>query len=136
VKRAALLWSAPGGTDSLATPLRLQLGQNRHFTLPGNCEYEPKYSRKLDVWFYLSRWHQFPQQPGSLFWCHTMVTLHFTHVRSFACRGKLPNLRADFFTVGLFCVKITWQQIFVCSVQVTILGVLPHETVERRHRGR
>jgi len=57
VVRAALLWSSPGGTYSLATPLRLQVGQNRHFPLPGNCDYEPKYSRKLDVCFYLSLWH-------------------------------------------------------------------------------
>jgi len=45
-------------------------------------------------------------------------------------------LRADCFTVGLHRVIITWQQIFKCSLQVTILGVLSHVTLERRHRGR
>jgi len=50
---------------------------------------------------------------------------------STACRGKLPNLRADCFTVGLYRVIIAWQQIFKCSLQVTILGVLSHVTLER-----
>jgi len=31
---------------------------------------------------------------------------------------------------------ITWQQIFKCSLQVTILGVLSHVTLERRHLGK
>ena len=53
-----------------------------------------------------------------------------------ACKSKLPNLQADCFTVGLYRVIITWQQIFKCSLQVTILGVLLHVTLERRHLGR
>jgi len=52
------------------------------------------------------------QESDSLFWCHAAVSLQFTHVHSFACRGTLPKLRADCFTVGLYCVTITWQQIF------------------------
>jgi len=28
--------------------------------------------------------------------------------RSFVCRGRLRNLRADCSTVGLYCVTITW----------------------------
>jgi len=64
------------------------------------------------------------------------MSLQFTHVRSFFCRDKLPNLRADGFTVGHFRVLITWQQILKCSLQVTTLGVLSHVTVERRHLGR
>ena len=35
-----------------------------------------------------------------------------THARSFACRSRLQNLRADCFAVGLYCVTITWQEIF------------------------
>jgi len=64
-----------------------------------------------------------------------VVSLQFFHVRSFACRGRLPNLKADYSTVRLCCVTITWQQIY-CSLQVTIVGLLPHVTNERRHLGR
>jgi len=46
------------------------------------------------------------QEPGSLFWCHAVMNLQFTHVRSFACRGSLPNLREDCFTVGFYCATI------------------------------
>jgi len=28
------------------------------------------------------------QEPGSLFWCHAVLILQFTHVRSFACRHR------------------------------------------------
>ena len=52
-----------------------------------------------------------------------------------AYSGKLPNVRADCFTVGVYHVIITWQQIFKCSLQVTILCVLSHVTLERRHLG-
>jgi len=38
-----------------------------------------------------------------------------------------------FYTVVLYRVIITRQQILRCSLQVTILGVLPHVTLERRH---
>jgi len=38
--------------------------------------------------------------------------------------------------LGLYCVMIKWQQIFKCSPQVTILGVLLHVTLECRHLGR
>jgi len=41
-----------------------------------------------------------------------VVSLQFTHVRSFAHRDGLPNLRADCFIDGLYCLTITWQQIF------------------------
>jgi len=47
------------------------------------------------------------QEPGSLFWCDAVMGLQFTHVCSFACRGRLWNLRADCSTVGLYCVKNT-----------------------------
>jgi len=43
-------------------------------------------------------------------------------------------------TVGLYCVTITWQQIFKGSVQVAVVGVLPYSTsepaAERRRFGR
>ena len=62
--------------------------------------------------------------------------LQFTHVRSFACRGRLRNLLADCSTVGPSCVTIKWPQIFKDSLQVTVVGVFPHVTVERRHLDR
>jgi len=40
------------------------------------------------------------------------------------------------FTVGLYRLIITWQQIFNCSLQVAILGALLHVALERRHLGR
>jgi len=34
------------------------------------------------------------QEPGSLFGCHAVVSIRFTHFRSFVCRGRLlQNLR-------------------------------------------
>jgi len=58
-------------------------------------------------------------------WCHAVVRFQFTRVHSFSCRGWLRNWQADCFIVGLYCVTITWQQIFKGSVQVTVVGVLP-----------
>jgi len=73
------------------------------------------------------------QEPGSLSWCCAVMSLQFTHIRYFAiCRGKLEILRADCSTVQLYCVTITWQRIFTCSLQVTVVVVLPHASVERR----
>jgi len=39
--------------------------------------------------------------------------------------------------VGLYCVTITWQQIFKRSLQKMVeeKAFLPHVTVERRHLG-
>jgi len=53
---------------------------------------------------YLPAWHTLHKESASLFWCHAVMKLQFTHVRSFACRGRLRNLRADCFTVRLYCV--------------------------------
>jgi len=36
-------------------------------------------------------------------------------------------LRADCSTAGFYCVTITWQRIFTCS-----LCVLPHASLERK----
>ena len=42
----------------------------------------------------------------------------------FSCIGRLlRNWQAGCFFVDLYCVTITWQQIFKGSVQVTIAGV-------------
>jgi len=32
------------------------------------------------------------QEAGALFWCHVAMSLQFTHVGSFACRGRFPKL--------------------------------------------
>jgi len=65
-----------------------------------------------------------------------MMSLQFTHVPSFACRGGLRKSRADFSTVDFYCVTITWQQIFKGSRYITVAGVLLHDTVGRTHLGR
>jgi len=64
------------------------------------------------------------------------MSLQFTHVPYFACRGWLRKSRADCSTVGLHCVTITWQQIFKISLYIAVAGVLLHEAVERTHLGR
>jgi len=71
------------------------------------------------------------QEIGSLYWCHEVVSLPFTHICYFACRCRLQSLWADCSIVTLYCITITWLQIFKGSV--TVEGVLPHVTVERRH---
>jgi len=50
------------------------------------------------------------------------MSLQFTYVGSFACRGRLRSLRGDCSTVGLYCVTITWQQIFKGLLQVAAVG--------------
>jgi len=88
-------------------------------------------------WQFISRYDTHTaQEPGSLFWCHAVVSSQFTHVRSSTCRGWLHNLRADCSTVGLYYVTAAWQQVFYCSLQVRIFGVLLHVTVESIHLGR
>ena len=52
------------------------------------------------------------QEPGSLLWCHAILSLQFTHVRYIACRGRLRNLGADSSKIGLHCVTVTWQKSF------------------------
>jgi len=42
--------------------------------------------------------------------CSGVMSLQFTHVRSFTCRGRLRSLQAESSTVGLYCVTIKWQQ--------------------------
>jgi len=44
----------------------------------------------------------------------------------------LRNLRGDSSTVGLYCITTTWQRIFTCSLQVAVVDVLLHASVERR----
>ena len=42
--------------------------------------------------------------------------------------GCERNLLADCCTLGLYCVTLNTQYIFKCSLQVTVVGVLPHVT--------
>jgi len=62
------------------------------------------------------------QEPASLFWCDAVMSLKFTHVRSFACRLTLRNLRAFCSTISRSCVTITRQWIFKGLLQVTIIN--------------
>jgi len=121
-------------------------GQNGHFP-PGNWGlgtknfHKPEVSNLIPItWFNSCKDGLFgmtltlaAQEPGSLIWCYAVMRLQFTHVCSFACRGRLRNLRADCSTVGLYCVTVTWQRIFKCLRKVAAVGVLPHVTVEGRH---
>ena len=84
----------------------------------------------LAIAVYLPEWYT-AQQVGSLFWCHEVLSSQFTHIRYFTCRCRLQSLWADCSIVTLYCVTRTWQQIFKGSV--TVVGVLPHVTVECRH---
>jgi len=59
------------------------------------------------------------------------MSLYIIPVRSYACRGRWSNLRAVYSTVGLYCLTITWQQIFKRSLQVTVESVLLHVIVEK-----
>jgi len=84
----------------------------------------------LAIAVYLPLWHT-AQEVGSLLWCYEVVSLQFAHARYFACRCRLQSSWADCLIVTLYWVTITWQRTFKGSV--TVVGVLPHVTVERRH---
>jgi len=62
------------------------------------------------------------------------MSLQFTHVPSFACRGGLRKSRADCSTVGLCCVT-NIATICKGSRYITVAGVLLHDTVERTYLG-
>jgi len=49
---------------------------------------------------------------------------------------RFAKLASECSSVRLYCVTIAWSQIFKGSLQVTVVGVLLHVTVERRHLGR
>jgi len=49
-----------------------------------------------------------------MLWRHSVTSLQFTHVRSFACRGRLWNLRTGCSTFGLYYVTIQQQ---ICRSQ-------------------
>jgi len=53
-------------------------------------------------------------------------------IRFFACRGRLRNWGAICSIIGLCYVTITWSQIFEDALEVTVVGTLPHMTIERR----
>jgi len=70
------------------------------------------------------------RKSGSLFWCYALMSLQITPVRYYACRGGWSNLRAVC-SVRVYCVTITWQQIFKGSLQVKAESILPHVTIEK-----
>jgi len=83
-----------------------------------NWDWERQFSRKDEICssISISRCNSSSSsgsgKPDSLFWCYALMSLQFTPVRSYACGGRWSNLRAVCSTVGLYCVTITWQQIF------------------------
>ena len=115
------LWASAGGAKRTFSPY-LEIGiKNQNFLENLTSAYLCRYGTRT------------AQDSGSMFWCHAMVISHFTHVRSFACRGRLSNLWANCFTVGVYCLTITWQKIFQCSLQVAILGFFSHVAIERKN---
>jgi len=74
--------------------------------------------------------------PGSGSCSVAVMSLRFTFARSFVFSGRLWNLEADCSGIGPYCVTITWPQSFKGWLQVTVVGVLPHVTADRRHLGR
>jgi len=69
---------------------------------------------------YLPEWHSHCTKASFTVLVLCSDELQSTHVGSFACWGRLRNLRGDRSAVSLYCVIITWQRIFKCSLQVTI----------------
>jgi len=65
---------------------------------------------------------------------HDELAVHSSAL--FFLQRQVTKLASGFFIVGLYCVTITWQQIFKASLQIIVEGVLPHVTVERRCLGR
>jgi len=59
----------------------------------------PENGAKNTMTVHLLVWHC--TKPGSLFWCHAMMRLQFTHDRSFACISRLWNVLVDCWS--LFC---------------------------------
>jgi len=93
---------------------------------PGNWDSEPNIFSKSQVsslipinWLhfcnnsYFPVWHS--HCPRTRFTVLMSCRLQFTHVRSFACKERLRNLRADCSTVILCCVTITWPQRFASN---------------------
>jgi len=54
------------------------------------------------------------------------VRLQFVYVHSFAW----PNLGGNFSGADFYCVAISWEQIFIGSLQAAIVGVLPQVAFE------
>ena len=117
-------FSHSGFLSNLRLPWKLSLSWN--FSSRGGAAASPSHTPMLKTEFFSKTWCQqlnsdsliyflpwqfisrydthTAQNPGSLFWWHAVVSLQFTNVCSFSCMGRLPNLRADCFIVGLYCV--------------------------------
>jgi len=49
---------------------------------------------------------------------------------------RVAKVASRLFYCWSYCVTITWQQICKGSLCITVVGVLLHETVKRRHLGK
>ena len=108
--------------------------QNEH-SPPGNWDWEAKISRKRKISTLIlitrvnfcndslpiSHSHCTRVRLTARVTCSDELAIHLT--RFFACRGRLRNSGANYFTVGLFCVTITWQQIFEDALEVTVVDI-------------
>jgi len=106
-------------------------GRNGHLPPPGNWKQGPKFSRNPEIsnlipnnWFTSCIDSLFagvtlvPQKRQVQSWWCAVMSLQFTLVPSFVCRGRLRKLRTACSTVGLYCITITWQQIFKGSFRL------------------
>ena len=104
-------------------------GQNGHLSRPGNWDLEPKFLVKLVALFGLSDLIFAITVYLPLIHCkrvRSSVIQWWADVCSFACKGRLRYLWAEFSAVVLCSVTITRQQIFKGSLQVTVVRLLPH----------
>jgi len=126
---------------------RPQGGAKRAFAPPGNWHWEGTFSGKREISsLILICWAN--SCNDSLFADMTLILLKsqvhcFVNMQIWACSSlklllclqrQVAKLASEFFS--LCYVTITWQQIFEDALQVTVVCVLPHVTIQRRHLGR
>jgi len=64
------------------------------------------------------------------------MSLQFTKFASLPAEAGCAACERIVLLLAFYCATITWQQIFQEALQVTVVGVLPHATIERRLLGR
>jgi len=64
------------------------------------------------------------------------MSLQFTKFASLPAEAGCAICKRIVLPLAFYCLTITWQQISEDALQVTVVGVLPHVTIERRLLGR
>jgi len=124
-----------GGKTGISPPLEIET-KNKNFQESWNQQLNSDQLIKFLQWqFMYQNDTHIARKPGSLFWYYALMSLQITPVRSYACRGRWSNLRAVC-SVCLYCVIITWQQIFKGSLQVTPASIFRMWLLKSAHLGR